>query len=228
MPAEPESGQLRPLPAVAAPARSLEGSPPVTGPVTLGQGNWLVLSRVSFRSAADGVERDWEVVNRRGGPGGVAPGSGASVDAVDVIAVIRSSTDGGQGSIVLVVQFCVEFPSGLVDSADGGPEVAALRELREETGYVGTVESVGPPVCYEPGLTGSCTRAVAVRNERPIPTLEPGEWSLQTVVLPLNNLLGRLEGLRAPPNAAVRRRRRPLGFVAAVIAVTVGPMFPRL
>jgi ADP-ribose pyrophosphatase len=37
----------------------------------------------------------------------------------------------------------LEFPSGLID-ANEKPEEAALRELKEETGYVGKVTSVSP------------------------------------------------------------------------------------
>jgi len=41
-------------------------------------------------------------------------------------------------------------------------EQAALRELREETGYTGIVKSVSDAVCYEPGITDSKTKVVTV------------------------------------------------------------------
>lgn len=47
---------------------------------------------------------------------------------------------------------CVEFPAGLVD-ADESPEEAAVRELKEETGYAGRVLSLSPTIVSDPGLT---------------------------------------------------------------------------
>ena len=40
-----------------------------------------------------------------------------------------------------VEAFCVEFPAGLIDEGES-PEQAAVRELREGTGYFGKVRSI--------------------------------------------------------------------------------------
>lgn len=83
------------------------------------------------------------------------------------------------------VGFTVEFPAGLIDK-DETPEQAALRELREETGYVGeackTVPQVSRPVCMSPGLTNETVHIVVVTvdldnpyNQNPKPELDDGE-----------------------------------------------------
>ena len=46
----------------------------------------------------------------------------------------------------------VEFPAGLLN-ADEDAAHGALRELREETGYTGSVTAVTPPAFTSPGLS---------------------------------------------------------------------------
>ena len=93
--------------------------------------------------------------------------------------------------VLLVSQFrppirslSLEFPAGLIDGAEK-PAVAALRELKEETGFVGSVVSVSPPASYDPGVMSSRMAFVRVNvdmslacNQHPEQELEATEATL--------------------------------------------------
>ncbi|KAF8953825.1 nudix hydrolase-like protein [Podila verticillata] len=182
----------------------------------LGAGRWLTLHEVTFNDPS-GIERRWEVCRRSNAAN--KPDGEQSVDAVDVIAVIKNS-QGQATNVVLVVQyrpalsaFAVEFPSGLIDGSEE-PATAAIRELQEETGFGQEsghkirVVSTSVPVAYEPGLTSSCSKVVVVEIEMEQeelfgpnalprkPRLEDDEWSLQIVILPVSGLLHSLKELQ--------------------------------
>lgn len=88
-----------------------------------------------------GKTRTWEHAERRTRP------ADSEIDGVGIVAII-SKPDGNE--IVLEKQFrppldkvVIEVPAGLVDEGET-PEQAAVRELKEETGYVGVVEESTP------------------------------------------------------------------------------------
>ncbi|KAJ3414296.1 hypothetical protein HDV05_006745 [Chytridiales sp. JEL 0842] len=134
-------------------------------------------------------------------------------EGVDVIAtIVKNPNEPRDVDVLLVVQFrppvnayVIEFPSGLVDPSEA-IETAALRELKEETGYEGTITYVSPhPGPYEPGITPSCNTVVHVSvtfpshssatthggnhtHAPPTASLEPDEWSLKTLVASLKTL----------------------------------------
>ncbi|KAG0362981.1 hypothetical protein BGZ54_008390 [Gamsiella multidivaricata] len=158
-----------------------------------GNGRWLSLHEVKFTDPS-GTERGWEVCRR------ISPGSkegrinsGPSIDAVDVITIIKNSR-GEATHVALVIQYrpamgtyTIEFPSGLVDAEEHVSE-AALRELEEEVGFSVKYGHSVKVVMEQEQLFGPNS----MRN----PSLEEDEWSLQVAILPLQGLLKTLQELQ--------------------------------
>ena len=76
----------------------------------------------------------------------------------------------------------LEFPAGLIDQGES-PEQTARRELKEETGYHGLVESVTPPLYSSPGLLSETCYLAHIsieenqaENLSPLPETESGEF----------------------------------------------------
>ena len=148
---------------------------------------WLALETYHYTDQ-EGKQRLWDVATRTTKPKVddenkvvSTPGNTRSeADAVVIIPLLRhsSSKTGSDNKpsssleTLLVEQFrppvrqmTMEFPAGLVDK-DETVEQAALRELREETGFVGERCSVVPDVsrvvCMSPGLATETVHVVLV------------------------------------------------------------------
>jgi len=99
-----------------------------------------------------------------------------------------------------VDKVCIEVPAGLVDAGETA-EQAAVRELKEETGYVGVVSETSPIMFNDPGFCNTNLRMVHVtvdmskpENKNPRPELEGGEF-IECFTVPLTDLYAECKNL---------------------------------
>eukprot|EP00529_Nitzschia_sp_RCC80_P032433 CAMPEP_0113502644 /NCGR_PEP_ID=MMETSP0014_2-20120614/33685_1 /TAXON_ID=2857 /ORGANISM="Nitzschia sp." /LENGTH=235 /DNA_ID=CAMNT_0000397487 /DNA_START=222 /DNA_END=926 /DNA_ORIENTATION=- /assembly_acc=CAM_ASM_000159 len=151
------------------------GVPRIDSTELVGSTKWLQLKTMTWTDQ-DNVQRKWDMATRS------TKKSPTSTDAVIIIPILKkmytTKERGGGGDdddvfdTILVEQFrppvrqaTLEFPAGLIDK-DETPEQAALRELREETGYVGEACKTPPQVSRQlnmsPGLTDETVQSVVV------------------------------------------------------------------
>ncbi|XP_060885686.1 ADP-sugar pyrophosphatase isoform X2 [Labrus mixtus] len=122
-------------------------------------GKWLQLEKTTYMDPSGNV-RTWETVKR------TTRRANTEADGVGIIALLKRTLH--KDCVVMVKQFrppmgcyTLEFPAGLIDEGESA-EVAALRELKEETGYKGEVVGVTPVTCLDPGLSNCTTQMVMV------------------------------------------------------------------
>ncbi|KZF22909.1 hypothetical protein L228DRAFT_230102 [Xylona heveae TC161] len=133
-----------------------------TEPLRNEEARWARLVKTTYLDP-NGVERTWESSERQTRP------QGSGIDGVGIIAILEKST----GPELLlqkqyrppVAKVCIEVPAGLIDAGES-PEVCALRELKEETGYVGEVakgsSAVSPVMYNDPGFCNTNLNMVHV------------------------------------------------------------------
>ncbi|ROV93802.1 hypothetical protein VMCG_08797 [Cytospora schulzeri] len=169
------------------------------GPLTNSEAKWTKLAKIQYKDPT-GKTRDWESAERSTRP------KGSDIDGVGIVAILEKSTG---PEIILQKQYrppadkvVIEVPAGLVDEGETAEE-AAVRELKEETGYVGKVTETTPVMWNDPGFCNTNLRMVHVSidmsdpaNQELKPELEENEF-IEVFYVPLKNLWEECKKLEA-------------------------------
>jgi len=151
------------------------------------EAKWITLKTLKWTDP-DGKERLWECAERK------TRGS-SGIDAVAVLAMICSKTNAFPLSTVVIEQyrppidkFIIELPAGLIDDGETA-EMAAIRELEEETGFIAqNILESSPVIVSDPGMTNANMKFVIVgvtlddKMETPAAKLDAGEFIVTRVV----------------------------------------------
>jgi ADP-ribose pyrophosphatase len=120
-------------------------------PLSADEAKWTELRKIEWTDQT-GKDRVWEAAARK-------TRKETGIDAVAIAPILRHPSKPPSTLIILqyrppVEATCVEFPAGLIDAGET-PEQAAIRELKEETGYEGKVCDITPVLSNQPGMTNA-------------------------------------------------------------------------
>jgi ADP-sugar pyrophosphatase/8-oxo-dGDP phosphatase len=162
--------------------------------------DWLSLARISYLDQR-GIPRVWEDSTR------LTRSDDTKTDAVGVIAFYRRLLH--YDCIVLVKQYrpalksyTIEMPAGLVEENES-VDVAAMRELKEATGFVGVVKKIGPVLAMDPGASNCSMRLVTVEvnGDEPenlhVKSNVNNERFKEPLFIPVSELLDKLRAFAA-------------------------------
>ncbi|CAF9936082.1 MAG: hypothetical protein ALECFALPRED_006699 [Alectoria fallacina] len=170
-----------------------------TEPLMSKDARWTTLVLTTYTDPL-GKQRTWESAERSTRP------RNSPVDGVGIVAILQKPSG---PELLLQKQFrppidklVIEVPAGLVDEGETVEE-SAVRELREETGYVGVAAEVSPVMFNDPGFCNTNLNLVHVNvdmslqeNQNLKPELEENEF-IEVFSTPLKTLYAECKRLEA-------------------------------
>lgn len=170
-----------------------------TKPLMIKDARWTKLILTTYTDPL-GKQRTWESAERSTRP------KSSPVDGVGIVAILQKPSG---PELLLQKQFrppinkvVIEVPAGLVDEGESAEE-SAVRELREETGYVGVAAEVSPIMFNDPGFCNTNLNMVHVNvdmslaeNQNLKPELEDNEF-IEVFSTPLKTLYAECKRLEA-------------------------------
>ncbi|KAL2053718.1 hypothetical protein ABVK25_006022 [Lepraria finkii] len=161
-----------------------------TEPLMIKDARWTKLVFTTYKDPT-GKERTWESAERSTRP------KDSPIDGVGIVAILQKPSG---PELVLQKQFrppinkvVIEVPAGLVDAGEGAA-ASAVRELKEETGYVGVATEISPVMFNDPGFCNTNLNMVHVtvdmflpENQNLKPELEENEF-IEVFSTPLKDL----------------------------------------
>ncbi|KAF2714546.1 hypothetical protein K504DRAFT_420442 [Pleomassaria siparia CBS 279.74] len=169
-----------------------------TEPLDQKDAQWATLVKTTYTDP-NGIERTWESGERLTRP------AGSDIDGVGILAILRDPSKPNEPLRILLQKqwrppvdaVVIEVPAGLIDPKESA-ETCAIRELKEETGYLGEVMEGGfgvtPVMFNDPGFCNTNLRMIHLTvdlsnpvNQNPIPELEDNEF-IETFSVPLKDL----------------------------------------
>jgi 8-oxo-dGTP pyrophosphatase MutT (NUDIX family) len=174
-------------------------------------GKWLNFYRAEFKNKD--VAGVWEFVERP---------FKKSLNEPDGVGILAKVSKGGEEKVVTIAtfripvnQWVIEFPAGMIEEHETDLKAAAIRELKEETGFVARAEHVkwvGMVSFNDPWKSNESNLLVRIdvdldttENKNPVQSLDPGE-SIKVELIPLEGILSYLTDLCKEKNYSLDSR----------------------
>lgn len=185
--------------------------------------DWVKLETVSYRFNHDepgNYKRRWDVASRAT--------HNSHADGVVILAKLSLADD--QPRVLLVKQFrppinavTVELPAGLVDKGETYQQ-AALRELREETGFRGRVTHVHKDATLSPGFSAESVALVEMQVEGTAEAQDLDEnENIQVVSVPLHRMEEALDHMIKTEGVVVMHAVSTFALGLRLAAVPIHP-----